>query len=141
MAITPGFVPQAKQDFLDGVHAAADTYKCAFYASTATIDAATYTTYSAAGEVTNGSACPAGGVTLSGRSTNPTPASGGGYIDWGDISFTVTGTFTARGCVIYNATKSNKVIGVFDFGADKTATDGPFQVQIPSTGSGVVRFA
>ena len=60
MAITPGFCPQAKQDFLDGVHLAADTYKMAFYAAAANIDAATYTTYSSTNEVTNGGVCPAG---------------------------------------------------------------------------------
>ena len=78
-------------------------------------------------------------MTLSGRTSGL--SSGTGYIDFADVSFNVTGSFTARGCIIYNATKSNKVIGVFDFGADKTATDGPFQVQIPSTGTGVIRFA
>lgn len=140
MAITAGLCYSAKQDFLNGVHTSSDTYKLAFYSSAATLDPSTTAAYTATGEVTNGSVVPAGGVTLSGlASGNGTLATA--YLDWADVNVTVTGTFTARGALLYNASKSNKAIGIFDFGADKTATDGPFQVTIPGSGTGVIRFA
>jgi hypothetical protein len=139
MAITAGFPNQAKQDFLDGVHQTSDTYKMAFYmAASASFDLSS-TVYSATGEVTNGSVCPAGGVTLTGRTSGISSTTG--YIDFGDVSFTVTGSFSADSCIIYNSTRSNKIVGIFSFGSTKTATDGPFQVQIPSSGTGVIRFA
>ena len=91
MAITAGLCYCAKQAYLDGTHATTDTYKLAFYSSTATMAPDTTTAYSATNEVTNGSVIPAGGVTLG------TPSGGNGtlataYRDWGDINVTVTGT-------------------------------------------------
>lgn len=140
MAITAGLCYGAKQDFLNGVHQPSDTYKLAFYANSANLAPDTTTAYTAAGEVTNGSVIPVGGVTLGAQSAgNGTLATG--YLDWPDVNVTVTGTFTARGAMLYNATRSNRAIGLFDFGSDKTATDGPFQVTIPGSGTGVVRFA
>lgn len=140
MASTAGLCYVAKQDFLNGTHQPGDTYKLAFYTSAATMDPATTTAYSATNEVTNGAVIPAGGVTLSGYAAgNGTLATA--YLDWSDVNVTVTGTVTSRYGLIYNASKSNKAIGILDWGADKTATDGPYQVQIPSSGSGLVRFA
>jgi hypothetical protein len=140
MAATAGLCYCAKQAFLDGTHGTADTYKLAFYSSSWVADPSTLTAYSATNEVTNGSAIPAGGVTLASRSSgNGTLATA--YIDWADISVTVTGSFTSRYGLIYNASKSNAAIGILDWGADKTATDGPYQVQIPASGSGLIRFA
>jgi hypothetical protein len=138
MAITSGLGHAFKQDALSMAIQSGDTIKMAFYSSSATIgpDTAVYT---ATNEVTNSPNIPAGGVTLSGRAVGDgTPATA--YVDWDNVSVTVTGTFTARGCMLYNATRSNRNIGTIDFGADKTATDGPFTVTIPQSGTGAVRF-
>lgn len=136
---TAGLCYTAKQAFLDGTHAPGDTYKLAFFSSAWTAVPATFTAYNSTNEVTNGAAIPAGGVTLAGRSTgNGTLAEA--YIDWSDVSVNVTGTFTSRYGLIYNASKANAAIGILDWGADKTATDGPYQVQIPASGSGLIRF-
>jgi hypothetical protein len=49
--------------------------------------------------------------------------------------------FTARGALLYNASKGNKAIAVLDFGADKTATT-TFTVQMPANSptSALIRF-
>jgi hypothetical protein len=51
-------------------------------------------------------------------------------------------SFTARGALIYNASKSNKAIAVLDFGADKTAVS-TFTVQMPANtaSSALIRIA
>ena len=52
-------------------------------------------------------------------------------------------TITARGALIYNASKANKAVAVLDFGADKTSTTGDFTVQFPinDASSAVIRLA
>jgi len=49
--------------------------------------------------------------------------------------------FTARGALIYNASKGNKAIAVLDFGADKTASN-TFVVQMPANtpNDALIRF-
>jgi hypothetical protein len=51
-------------------------------------------------------------------------------------------SFTARGALIYNASKGNKAVAVLDFGADKT-TSTNFVVQMPSNSasSALIRFS
>ena len=52
-------------------------------------------------------------------------------------------SFTARGALIYNSSKSNKSVAVLDFGGDKTVTDGTFAVQFPTAdaNSAIVRIS
>ena len=63
-------------------------------------------------------------------------------VDFADQSWT-SATFTARGCLIYNSTKSNKTVAVIDFGGEKTATNGTFTVQMPAAAAAtaIVRLA
>jgi hypothetical protein len=139
MAITAGLSKKFVQEALKAAVTAGHTVKLAFYADTATIGPDTQT-YTATGEVTNSPNIPAGGVTLSGYAFGD-GAQTVGYLDWSDLSLTVVGTFTARGAMLYNASNGNQTIANYDFGANKTATDGPFQVTIPGSGSGCVRFS
>ena len=139
MAISPGLAYVAKQAFLDGVHQTSDTYKLAFYSSAANLDYTTVTVYTATSEVTQGANIPAGGVTLATRTSGV--SAGVAYIDWADLSITVVGTVTVRGAMLYNSTRSNAAIALFDFGSEKSATDGPLNVTIPASGTGVVRFS
>lgn len=145
MAITTAFTKKAKQSFLKGVHRSGDAYKMAFYSSAATLNSDT-AAYSATNEVTNSPNCVAGGVALSGI-TFGDGAQDTAYIDWDNVSFAVTGAFTARGCMVYNTSSgtnggaANEAIAVIDFGADITATDSTFTVTIPSSGAGLIRFA
>ena len=116
-----------KQEILLGVHDLdTDTLKMALYLGTANLGAAT-TVYTTAGE-TSGVGYVAGGNTLTGVTvlTSGTTA----YVDFANSSWNPA-SFTARGALIYNASKGNKSIAVLDFGADKTTTT-TFTVQMPA---------
>jgi hypothetical protein len=117
-----------KQEILQGIHLAADTYKIALFTSSATWDATT-TAYATTNEVV-GAGYVAGGATLSGFTTG---ASGSTvWIDWTSDPSWASATITARGAMIYNSTRSNKSVAILDFGADKTSTNGTFTIQLPA---------
>lgn len=137
MPITTAICNSYKQEILEGVHSNADTYKLALFTSAATLGAST-TAYSATNEA-SGTGYTAGGATLTGLSTGL--ASGTAYLTFSDPSW-ASSTITARGCLIYNASKGNKAVAVFDFGADVTSTNGTFTVDLPAAGaSSLVRIA
>jgi hypothetical protein len=127
MAFDQTLTTSFKQDILLGVHDLdTDTLKMALYLATADLGAAT-TVYTTAGE-TSGTGYTAGGNTLTGVTvlTADTTA----YVDFADPTWNPA-NFTARGALIYNASKGNKAIAVLDFGSDKTATT-TFTVQMPA---------
>ncbi len=119
MAITTAICNSYKQEILEGVHASADTYKIALYTSSATLSAST-TAYSSTNEV-SGTGYDAGGKTLTGYVSGL--SSGTAYITFDDPSWT-SSTITARGCLIYNSSKSNKAVACFDFGSDVISVSG-----------------
>lgn len=127
MAITQALCNTFKTELLDGVHLAADTYKIALYTSAATLSKAT-TAYSATNEVV-GTGYTAGGATLSGRAVALDVDTA--TLDFADPSW-ASATITARGALIYNATRSNKALAVLDFGADIASTNGTFTVTLPA---------
>ena len=47
-----------------------------------------------------------------------------------------TASFTARGCLIYNETNSDKAVCAINFGADKTVTTGTFTIEFPAQTAG-----
>jgi hypothetical protein len=127
MAFDQTLTTSFKQDILLGVHDLdTDTIKMALFLATADLGAAT-TVYTTTGE-TSGTGYTAGGLTLTGVTvlTADTTA----YVDFADPSWDPA-NFTARGALIYNASKSNKAIAVLDFGSDKTTTT-TFTVQMPA---------
>lgn len=127
MAFEQTLTTSFKQDILLGVHdLETDTIKMALYLATADLGAAT-TIYTTTGE-TSGTGYTAGGEVMTGVTvlTSGTTA----YVDFADTSWDPA-AFTARGALIYNASKSNKAIAVLDFGSDKTATT-VFTVQMPA---------
>lgn len=137
MAITSGICNSYKQEILEGVHATTDTYKVALYTSSATLSAAT-TAYSATNEV-SGTGYTAGGATLSGLSTGLSTSTA--YLTFSDPSW-ADSTITARGCLVYNSSKSNKAVAVFDFGSDVSSVNGTFTVDFPAAGaSSLIRIA
>lgn len=127
MAITQALCNSYKVEVLDGVHAAGDTYKIALYTSAATLSKAT-TAYSAPNEAT-GTGYTAGGAVLAGRSVVLD-------VDTAILDFTdptwPNASITARGALIYNASKSNKAVGVLDFGQDVISTNGLYTVALPA---------
>lgn len=128
MAISQSMCSSFKQELLGGIHDLdTDTIKIALYTSSATLDAST-TAYSATNEV-SGTGYTAGGNTLASPviSLDGTTA----IVDFADSTWAAA-TITARGALIYNASKANRAIAVLDFGADKTSTDGDFTVSMPA---------
>jgi len=142
MAITQAMCTSFKVELLTGTHdftnSSGDTFKLALYTSSASLDAST-TAYSATNE-TSGTGYSAGGGTL----TNVTPTSSGttAFTDFADLTFS-SATITARGCLIYNDTDSDKAVAVLDFGGDKTSTNGDFTIQFPTAdaSNAIIRIA
>lgn len=130
MAITTAVCNSYKKEILDGIHAAADTYKIALFTDAATLGAAT-TAYATTNEIV-GAGYTAGGATLSGFTSGL--ADSVAYLTFSDASW-ANATITARGCLIYNSSKSNKAIAVFDFGGNVTSTSGTFTVDLPAAGA------
>lgn len=130
MTITTAICNSFKQEILEGIHASADTYKIALYTDAATLGAST-TAYSATNEV-SGVGYSAGGAILSGYTSGL--SSNTAYITFSDPSWS-NATITARGCLIYNSSKSNKAVAVFDFGANIISVSGDFIIDLPVSGS------
>jgi hypothetical protein len=127
MAFIQTLTTSFKQEILLGVHDLdTDTLKMALYTANADLNADT-TVYDTTDEVV-GAGYTAGGNTLTGVTvlTSGTTA----YVDFANSSWDPA-NFTARGALIYNASKGDKAIAVLDFGSDKTATT-TFTVQMPA---------
>ena len=141
MAITSAICNSFKTDVLteqQNLTNGADTIKLALYTSSATLGAGS-TVYVTTGQ-SSGTNYTAGGSNL----TNVTPALSGStaVCDFSDLTFS-DATVTARGCLLYNSTNSNKAICAIDFGGDKTSTAGDFTVVFPSASSSaaIIRLA
>jgi hypothetical protein len=111
----------------------------ALFTSSATLGAST-TVYSTSNEVV-GAGYTAGGVTLSGYSVTVSGTTA--VLDWTTDPSWASATITARGALIYNASKTNKAVYVLDFGTDKTSTSGTFTVTLPGpdASNGLIRLA
>jgi hypothetical protein len=104
-----------------------DVIKIALFTDAATLGAST-TAYSTTNEVV-GTGYTAGGETLS--SVTVTLDGSVAIVDFADVTWT-SASFTARGALIYNSSKSNKAVAVFDFGSNRTSSDGDFVVVVPA---------
>lgn len=128
MAISTAMCTSFKKELFEAEHDfTADTFKIALFTSSATLGAST-TAYSTTDEV-SGTGYTAGGETLS----NITVTTSGitAFIDFDDVSIT-NATITARGALIYNSSKSNKAVAVYDFGSDQSSTAATFTIQVPT---------
>lgn len=134
-----GCVPvSAKKEFLQGIHSATDIYKIALYTGKAKLGKTT-AEYSSVNEA-EGKGYEAGGKVLAGYQVsedkekailsfaNPT---------WENASV------TAKGFMIYNASKENRAVVVVAFEEEGTSTNGEFTVIIPpaSAKEGLIRFS
>lgn len=105
-----------------------DVFMLALYDATATLTASTSVYPASGGEIT-GTGYTAGGATV------PTSL---GVASGGPISFpqflpvTWAANLTAAGGLIYNSTKGNRAVCVFDFGGTRAAN--PFTVNFPANG-------
>jgi hypothetical protein len=137
MTIAQTLTTSFKQESFLAVHDfSTDTFKIALYTGSASIGADT-TIYVTSGEVV-GTGYVAGGNTLTGTTVSVSGTTA--FVDFADSNWAAA-SFTARGALIYNASKSNKSVAVLDFGADKTSTTS-FTVQMPANTatSALIRF-
>jgi hypothetical protein len=128
MAITQTWTTSFKRQLLLGEHDLdTDVLKIALYTSSADLGADT-TVYTTTAE-TSGTGYTAGGNTL----TNVTVSSGNGiaYVDFDNPTW-AGASFTARGALIYNSSKSNKAMFVLDFGSNQTAVNENFVIDLPA---------
>jgi hypothetical protein len=132
--ITSAIPPTFKQEVLDGIHDAADTYMMALFTSDAVLDAKTKSYSGQAGEVPNGNGngYTKGGKELSGRKTGL--AGNAAFLTFDDPHWS-NASFTARGALIYNASKGNRAVAIMNFGQDHTCTNGSFVVTMPAAGA------
>ena len=142
MAFTTAICTSFKQELLVGTHnftnSSGNSFKLALYTSSATLGAGT-TAYVTTGQAT-GTNYTAGGSALT--NVTPTTSSTTAYCDFADLTFS-NATVTARGCLIYNDTNSDKAVCAIDFGGDKTSTAGDFTVVFPTAdaSNAIIRLA
>ena len=141
MAITSTLTTSFKFELLKGTHnfsSGGNSFKLALYTSSATLGATT-TSFTTTNQA-SGTNYSSGGGTL----TNVTPTTTGttAVTDFADLTFG-TATITARGCMIYNSSQSNKSVATIDFGGDKTSTAGDFTIVFPAkaASTAIIRIA
>ena len=126
--ITAGLTTSFKEEVLLGVHDLVnDVLKIALYTSAANLGPDT-TAYSTTNEV-SGTGYTAGGEVL--LNVIVQQGNGTGYATFDNPSWPGA-NFATRGALIYNHTKGNKSIGVFNFGTDQSMTNQGFTIQLPA---------
>jgi hypothetical protein len=125
MSFTQTQTTSFKAQLYQGVHdLTTDTIKVALYTGAATLNQDT-TAYTTTNEV-SGTGYTAGGVVMTGVTLNTSGYTA--YVNFANVIFNAS--VTARGALIYNASKSNKSVAVLDFGSDKTSTN--FTITMPA---------
>ena len=142
MAITTALCDSYVSELLSGTHASGDVYKIALIkvGATGTYGAGTLnagtpgtgapTTSNLGTDEVTGTGYTTGGATLAGFSVTGTTTA---RLDFTTPSWT-TATISAIGAIIYNSSKSNKAVAVFDFGGTVSSTAGTFTATMPTVG-------
>ena len=159
MAIVSAICNSFKEEILQGGHclnasgstAAGNTIKLALYSSNSATLSKSTTVYAAPSDATadptstyevttTSSGYTGGGNTLT--NIDVTLDSDTAVCDFANTSWT-SASFTARGCLIYNSSASNKAVCVVNFGSDKTVTTGTFTVEFPAqtAGNAIIQIA
>jgi hypothetical protein len=141
--IQQGLTNSFKQEMLQAAQdVVTDVLYMALYTAFADIGPET-TAYTATNEVT-GAGYVAGGVQVTGAVLNTStsgPTAGTVYVNFDNVSWPGA-SFTARGALIYNVTRSNKSVAVLDFGSDKTfsAVSNTVVMPVNSATTALIRF-
>ena len=145
MAITTAMCNSFKQELLGGVHDLdTDTIKVAlikdspagtYNASTTNYSNVTVNTDEATGTnyTTGGNNLASAVIALDGSTAT---------VDFADTTW-ASATVSADGCIIYNASQTNRAIAVIDFGGTKTSTNGDFTIEFPTAdaSNAIIRIA
>ena len=140
MAVTTALCTSFKGELLGAVHDLdTHTIKLALIknSSSGTYNKTTtnYSDVTGNSDEATGTNYSAGGQQLDSISVATDASSGRAYIDIADEVFSNV-TTSAEGCIIYNASASNKAIAVISFGGTISATAGDLTVQFPAVGTG-----
>ena len=155
MAIASEICNSFKQEILVEVHnftGGTDNFKLALYSSNSASLGKATTQWTVASTpsadptntyevTTTGSGYTSGGNTLT--STTPVVNGDSACCLFATTSWGSTASFTARGCLIYNETNSDKAVLAINFGADKTVTTGTFTIEFPAqtAGNAIIQIA
>lgn len=136
MAITTAMCNSFKQELLGGVHDLdTDTIKIALIkvSHSGTYGAATtnYSDVTGASDEAVGTNYTAGGQGLDSATIALDASNNTAFLDFADEVFSNL-TISAVGAIIYNSSKSNKAIALFDFGGTVTSTSGDFTIVFPA---------
>jgi hypothetical protein len=140
MAIQQGLTNSFKQEMLQaGQNIVTDTLYMALYTAFSNVGPLT-TVYTTDNEVV-GTGYTAGGVQVTGAVLSTDVTTGTVYVNFNNVSWPGA-SFTARGALIYNSTKTNKSVAVLDFGADKIFSSVSNTVAMPvnSATTALIRF-
>jgi hypothetical protein len=138
--IQQGLTNSFKQEMLQaGQNLVTDTLRMALYTAFSDIGPLT-TVYTTTNEVV-GTGYTAGGELVTGATISTDIQTGAVYVDFADVSWPGA-SFTARGALIYNVTRSNKSVAVLDFGSDKTfsSTSNTVVMPVNSATTALIRF-
>ena len=145
MAITTAMCNSFKEELLGGVHDLdTDSIRIALIkqSHTGTYNDATtnYSNVTVNSDEAVGTNYVAGGNTLSSAVISLDGSTA--IVDFADTTWS-SATVSADGCIIYNASRSNRAIAVIDFGGVKTSTNGDFTIQLPAAdaSNAIVRIA
>ena len=148
MAISQAMCTSFKQELLTATHnftnGTGDVFKLALFRATASIvgtfGAGTVNYSNMGADEASGTNYTAGGEPLT--NVNPSITGTTAITDFNDLTF-ANATITTSGCLIYNSSKSDKSVGVFSFGGDKTATAGDLTIIFPTAdaSNAVIRLA
>ena len=145
MAITTAMCNSFKQELLGGVHDLdTDTIKIALIkdSPTGTYNASTtnYSNVTVNSDEATGTNYTTGGNSLA----SPVISLDGStaIVDFANTTW-ASATVSADGCILYNASQTNKAIAVIDFGGTKTSTNGDFTIEFPTAdaSNAIIRIA
>jgi hypothetical protein len=138
--IQQGLTNSFKQEMLQtGQNLVTDTLRMALYTAFSDVGPLT-TVYTADNEVT-GTGYTAGGELVTGATVSVDVQSGTVYVNFADVPWPGA-SFTARGALIYNVTRSNASVAVLDFGSDKifTSTNNTVTMPVNTATTALIRF-
>ncbi len=125
--ITAALCNSYKVELYQGLHKLGDDYRIALFTASARLGKGT-TRYDGSHE-SSGNGYEPGGQRLAGITARLDGDVA--ILDWSDDPIWERSSITARGALIYNASRDDRAVAVLDFGVERTSMDGPFELVFP----------